>query len=121
MRHFDRFKEAILETNSSDYVNGGILSQYDNEDVLHSIIFYNKNLISIECNYQIYDKKLFVIIRYLKYQRSELKCINISIKIFTNYKDFIYFAEGRDLSRRQIKYLNMLFEYNIKIIYYSRS
>ena len=32
----------------------------------------------------------------------------------------MYFAEERDLSRRQIKYLNMLFEYNIKIIYYSR-
>ena len=29
--------------------------------------FYNKNLISIECNYQIYDKELFVIIRYLKH------------------------------------------------------
>ena len=62
------------------------------------MVFYNKNLISIECNYQIYDKKLLVIIRYLKYWRPELKCIDISIKIFTNYKDFIYFAERRDLS-----------------------
>ena len=33
----------------------------------------------------------------------------------------MYFVEERDLSRRQIKYLNMLFEYNIKIIYRSRS
>ena len=31
----------------------------------------------------------------------------------------MYFAEGRDLSKRQIKYLNMLFEYNIKIVYRS--
>ena len=31
------------------------------------MIFYNKNLTSIEYNYQIYDKKLFVIIRYLKH------------------------------------------------------
>ena len=46
-----------------------------------------------------------------------MKCIDISIKIFTNHKDLIYFAKKRDLSRRQIKYLNMLFEYNIKIIY----
>ena len=29
----------------------------------------------------------------------------------------MYFAEGRDLSRRQTRYLNMLFEYNIKIVY----
>ena len=33
----------------------------------------------------------------------------------------MYFAEKRDLSRRQIKYLNMLSEYNIKIIYRSKS
>ena len=33
----------------------------------------------------------------------------------------MYFAEGRDLSRRQIRYLNMLSEYNIKIIYRSKS
>ena len=62
--------------------------------------FYNKNLISIECNYQIYDKVIFVIIRYFKHQRLELKCINISIKIFLKYKDFIYFVEKRDLTRR---------------------
>ena len=33
----------------------------------------------------------------------------------------MYFIEGRDLSRKQIKYLNILFEYNIKIVYHSNS
>ena len=37
--------------------------------------------------------------------------------IFTDYKGLIYFAKGRDLSRRQARYLDMLSEYNIKIIY----
>ena len=64
------------------------------------MIFYNKNLTSIECNYQIYDKKLFVIIRYLKHKRSKLKYINILIKIFIYYKNLIYFVEKRNLSRR---------------------
>ena len=107
--------------NFLNYVNEGVLSQYNDKGVLYSMIFYSKNLISIECNYQIYDKKLFIIIRCLKHWRSKLKCIDISIKIFINYKDLIYFAKRRDLSRRQIRYLNMLFEYNIKIIYRSRS
>ena len=31
----------------------------------------------------------------------------------------MYFVEGRDLNKRQIRYLNMLFEYNIKIVYRS--
>ena len=33
----------------------------------------------------------------------------------------MYFAEKRDLNRRQTRYLNMLSEYNIKIIYRSES
>ena len=33
----------------------------------------------------------------------------------------MYFVKGRDLNRRQIKYLNILFEYNIKIVYRSGS
>ena len=37
--------------NSFDYVNRGILSQYNNEKVLYLMIFYNKNLISIKYNY----------------------------------------------------------------------
>ena len=51
LRHFDKFKKTILETDFLDYVNDEVLLQYDNEGVLHSIIFYNKNLTSIECNY----------------------------------------------------------------------
>ena len=34
-----------------------------------------------------------------------------------NYKKLIYFVEKRDLSRRQTRYLNILFEFNIKIVY----
>ena len=67
LRHFDKFKKTILEINSFDYVNEGILLQYNDEGVLYSIIFYNKNLTLIECSYQIYDKKLLVIIRCLKH------------------------------------------------------
>ena len=100
LRHFDRFKEVILETDSFDYVNGEILSQYDDEEVLHSITFYSKNLTSTECNYQIYDKKLLTIIRYLEHWRPELKCIDVPVKIFTDHKNLMYFAEGRDLSRK---------------------
>ena len=86
--------------NFLNYVNEEMFSQYNDKSVLHLMIFYNKNLISIECNYQIYDKKLFVIIRYLKHWWFELKYINISIKIFINHKDLIYFAKKRDLNRR---------------------
>jgi len=62
LRHFDQNRETILETDSFNYVNDDILSQYDDEETLHSMIYYSKNLSFAECNYKIYDKKLLVII-----------------------------------------------------------
>ncbi len=62
LRHFDQTHETILEINSFNYINDEVLSQYDDEEVLHSIVFYSKNMSSTECNYKIYDKKLLIII-----------------------------------------------------------
>jgi len=56
-------RETILEINSFNYVNDEVLSQYDDEEILNSIAFYSKNLFSAECNYEIYDKELLIIIQ----------------------------------------------------------
>ncbi len=63
LRHFDQTRDFILEIDSFNYVNDEVLFQYDDEDVLHSIVFYSKNMFSAECNYEIYNKKLLIIIR----------------------------------------------------------
>jgi hypothetical protein len=42
LRHFDHDREVIVETDASDYVCAGILSQYDNEGVLHPVAFVSK-------------------------------------------------------------------------------
>ena len=117
LSHFDRTKEAVLETDSSDFVNGGVLSQYDDQGRLHPVAFYSKSLAPAQCNYQIYDKELLAIIRCLEHWRPELECTEIPVKIFTDHKGLMYFAEGRDLSRRQARYLDLLSEFNIKIVY----
>ena len=62
LRHFDQSRKLYLEADSSDYVNGGILSQKDDDGVLHPVAFYSKNLLPAECNYKIYDKELLAII-----------------------------------------------------------
>ncbi len=63
LRHFNSKWQIILKINASDYVKDEILSQYDDEKVLHSVAFYSKSMILAECNYHIYDKKLLVIIQ----------------------------------------------------------
>jgi len=67
LRHFDQTYDFILEIDSFDYVNNEVLSQYNDEDVLHLIVFYNKNMSSAEYNYEIYDKKLLIIIQAFKH------------------------------------------------------
>ncbi len=67
LKHFDSIRKAILKMNFLNYVNDEVLSQYDDEDILHSVIFYSKNMILAECNYEIYDKKLLIIICCLKH------------------------------------------------------
>ena len=89
LRYFDQTCETILEIDSFDYVNDEVLSQYDDEEVLHSIVFYSKNMSSAECNYEIYDKELLIIIQAFKHWRLELKLTDISIKMFIDHQALI--------------------------------
>ena len=40
--HYDPFRQAVLETDASNNVTGGVLSQYDDEGVLRPVAFYSK-------------------------------------------------------------------------------
>jgi len=104
LRHFDQNRETILETDSFDYVNDDILSQYDDEETLHSMIYYSKNLSLAECNYEIYDKKLLAIIRAFKHWRSELKLTELLIKMFTDHQALTSLMKDKELSRRQMRW-----------------
>lgn len=63
LRHFDSSKQCFVETDSSDYVNAGVLSQMDDDGVLHPVAYFSRKMAPAECNYEIYDKELLAIIR----------------------------------------------------------
>ncbi len=119
LRHFDQTCETILEINSFNYVNDEVLSQYDDEEILHSIAFYSKNMFSAECNYEIYDKELLIIIQAFKHWQSELKLINISIKMFIDHQALTLLMKDKELSRWQMHWVQKLADFNFKIMYQS--
>jgi len=119
LRHFDLKRQAILKIDALNYVKGEILSQYDDEKVLHSMIFYSKSMILAEINYHIYDKKLLVIIRCFEHWQLELKCTELFIQIFINHQALKIFMKNKQLSRRQVNYLNILLKFNFQIIFKS--
>lgn len=116
LRHFDRARESYLETDSSDYVNGGVLSQKDDEGVLHPVAFYSKNMVPAECNYEIYDKELLAIIRCFEHWRPELEFSDVPVKVFTDHKSLEYFMTTKELTRRQVRWAEKLSEFNFVII-----
>ncbi len=117
LRHFDQNRKTILETDSFDYVNDDILSQYDDEETLHPMIYYSKNLSLAECNYEIYDKKLLAIIRAFEHWRPELKLTELLIKMFTDHQALTPLMEDKELSRRQMRWVQKLVDFNFKIMY----
>jgi len=119
LRHFDLKRQTILKIDASNYVKGEILSQYNDENVFHSIVFYSKSMIFAECNYHIYDKKLLVIIQCFKHWKLKLKCIELLIQIFINHQTLKIFMKNKQLTRRQVNYLNILFKFNFQIIFQS--
>ena len=104
-----------MKIDFSNYVNSRVLFQYNDEKVLHLVVFYSRNMISIECNYEIYDKKLLVIIRCLKHWCSKLESIEKLIKIFIDYKNLESFMTSKKLISRQIRWAEIFSKFNIVI------
>ncbi len=117
LQHFDFKRQTILKINALNYVKDEILSQYDDENVLHLIVFYSKSIIFAEINYYIYDKKLLVIIQCFKHWRLELKCTELLIQIFIDHQTLKIFMKNKQLTRCQVNYLNILFKFNFQIIF----
>ncbi len=119
LQHFNSKWQTILKINASDYVKDEILSQYDDENVLHSVAFYSKSMILAECNYHIYDKKLLVIIWCFEHWRFELKCTELLIQMFIDHQTLKIFMKNKQLTQRQVNYLDILFKFNFQIIFQS--
>ena len=70
LRHFKPELEMILETDASDYVVSGVLSQKHphletGKLILHPVAFMSEKMSPAECNYGIGDKELLAIISSL--------------------------------------------------------
>ena len=87
LHHYNLNLKIIVETDASDYVSEGILSQYDKNDILHPIAYFSKKHNSAECNYEIYDKELIAIICAFKEWRSELEDSTYPIDVITDHKN----------------------------------
>lgn len=108
LNHFVPSRKIVLETDASDVALAGILSQYDEEGVLHPIAFHSRKLSPAELNYEIYDKELLAIVDSFKSWRPYLEGSEHPISVLTDHKNLEYFKTARVLTRRQARWSLLL-------------
>ncbi|KAH9267457.1 hypothetical protein BASA83_009997 [Batrachochytrium salamandrivorans] len=109
----------ILETDASDYAISGILSQYDENEVLRPIAFYARQMNSAERNYEIYDKELLAVVESFKHWRHFLQGGLHAVTVLCDHKNLEYFMSTKKLTRRQARWSLDLSEYDFTITHRS--
>lgn len=116
LQHYSERLETRIETDASDGVVAGVLSQKHQENWL-PVAFFSKTMNPAECNYQIHDKEMLAIVRSLEEWRPELQRKQDRFEIYTDHKSLEYFMTTKQLTARQARWAEALSEYYFIITY----
>lgn len=117
LKHYNPDAPCTIETDASDYALGAVCSQPDSAGILHPIAFHSRKLLPAEMNYQIYDKELLAVVDAFKHWRHYLEFSAEPTTVITDHKNLEYFNTTRNLTRRQVRWSEILSDYNFQIIY----
>jgi len=120
LRHLDPDLETLVETDISDYMTSGILSQKNPENgklILYPVAFISEKMTPAECNYGIGDKELLAIINALDKWHIYLHLLLRPFTILTDYHNLQTFTTKALLSCRQARWAQEIAQYNFKILF----
>ena len=89
----DLDNEFRVEADASNYATGGVLSIKCPDEKWRLVAFISKSLSNTERNYEIHDKEMLVVIRYLEAWRHFLEGATIKFEIWTDHKNLKYFMK----------------------------
>jgi len=120
--HPNRDLPFIVETDSSNFAIGAVLSQKSPEDKsVHHVAFFSRSLSSTEKNYPIYDKELLAIVSALETWRHFLKGTSTPFTIYSDHRNLLFQKKPQKMTQRLIRWSLFLSEFNFKILYRSGS
>ena len=111
LQHFDYEKAIVIETDASDYVSAGVLSQHDDNGVLRPVAFFSKKHSPAECNYEIYDTELLEIVRSFEEWRPHLIDAPQPIRVLMDHKNLEYFATKWQLNQREVRWSGFMVQF----------
>jgi len=117
LAHFDPQRPVIVETDTSDFVLGAILSQRDHENRLHPVAFHSRKFSPVEINYEIHDKELLAIVDSFKHWRRYCEGAIHEVQVFSHHQNLEYFTTTKVLNRRQARWAQELAGIDFKIFF----
>jgi len=91
-------KKMRVETDTSEYATGGVLSTKDKNGKWRPVAFISKLLNTIEQNYEIHDKEILAVIQFLEAWRHYLERAKLEFEIWTDHKNLQYFMTSQKLN-----------------------
>ena len=107
--------KIFVTTDASDKRSGAILSFGKSWASARPVAFDSMTFKGADLNYPVHEKELLAIIRALKKWRVDL--LGSPFFIYTDHKTLENFNTQKDLSRRQARWMELMSQYNAKIIY----
>src|SRR6266496_3252350 len=107
-----------METDASDGMVAGVLSQQQDDGEWKPITFFTKVMATEEMHYKIHDKEMLAVMRGLTEWRPLLIGLqNTPFLAVTNHQALEYFTTKRLLNPRQARWADQLADYHMKITY----
>ncbi|MBW0523164.1 hypothetical protein O181_062879 [Austropuccinia psidii MF-1] len=114
--HFNPSLPTIVETDSSAYALGAVLSQL-NYSGKNPIAFDSCKLLPAELNYEVQDKELLGIVWGLKLWRAFLFSLSDSFEVLTDHSSIQYFMSTKVLTCCQAHWAEFLSGFHFSIAY----
>ena len=113
----DQTRPFQIETDTSKYATGAVLTQMDINGDQHPVSFLSKTFSPTERNYEIYDRELLAIIRALEEWHHYIQGSPHTTVILSDHKNLTYYCKARKLNRRQARWSLYLSEFNVKLLH----
>jgi len=114
---FDPERDTRVEPDSSGWSTGGALMQRNEDGIWLPCAYYSAKHAPAECNYDIHDKEMLAIIKCLKRWKPELLALANPFVILTDHKNLEPFMTKRNLTERQVRWAQILSEFNLRLDY----
>jgi len=100
----DLDRELRVEADASNFATGEVLSIKCEDGKWRPVAYISKSLNKTERNYEIHDKEMLAIIRYLEVWRYFLEGARSKFEVWTDHKNLEYFMSNQKLNHRQARW-----------------